>query len=85
MIERPSMCQPGAADASSVPKRNRSVIVCPIRFGPRLITESMYPPELPLHAIRPASGFDASLLISPVYPPLVMVLPCIGSQLHTRL
>ena len=60
------MCQPVAAAASSEPKRNRSVIVCPFRFGPMLITVSMYPPEFPLQAIRPASGFDASPLSSPV-------------------
>ena len=70
MIESPSMCQPGKATASSEPNRNRSVIVCPFRFGPMLITVLMYPPEFPHQANRPANAFDASPLSSPVYPPL---------------
>ena len=41
VIEMVSTFHPGAAIASSVPNRNRSVIVCPFRFGPRLITVSM--------------------------------------------
>ena len=32
---------PGAATAASDPKRRRNVIVCPARFGPRLMTVSM--------------------------------------------
>ena len=60
------MRHPGAPTASSVPMRQRSVMVCPLRLGPRFITVSMYPPELPLHASRPASGLLAVVSIVPV-------------------
>src|SRR5436305_13636818 len=38
---------------ASAPTRNRSLIVCPLTFGPRFAVVVMKPAELPLQAVRP--------------------------------
>ena len=46
--------------------RKRNLIVCPFTFGPRFAMVVMYPPELPLQAIRPAIGLLKPVLMVPL-------------------
>ena len=57
-----SIRQPGAATALSVINRNLNVTVWPARLGPRFITVSMEPLELPVQAILPARGVPSHMV-----------------------
>ena len=58
--------QPWTATLLSLPRRQRSTIFCPTAAAGRFTVVVMKPPELPVHAERPASGLPQQLLIVPL-------------------
>src|SRR5881396_3164439 len=52
----PSMRQPWNATLVSLAIRQRSLMFCPAALAGRFTVVVIKPPELPLHAIRPAIG-----------------------------
>jgi len=60
-----STLQPSPEPLESLPMRQRRAMVCPPK-PLRSTSVSMKPPELPVHAWRPASGLPQQLLITPL-------------------
>ena len=60
-----SILQPSPEPLESLPMRHRRTMVCP--SNPlRPTSVSMKPPELPVHALRPARGLPQQALIVPL-------------------
>jgi hypothetical protein len=62
----PSMRQPTALTLLSLPRRQRNAMLCPATDEGRSTTVSMYPAELPLHALRPPMGLPEMVESEPV-------------------
>ena len=60
-----SILQPSPEVLLSLPIRHRRTMVCPAK-PVRSTSVSMKPPELPVHAWRPASGLPQQVLIVPL-------------------
>src|SRR5947209_429256 len=60
-----SILQPGSEKLLSLPIRHRSTMVCPPNES-KSTAVVIKPPELPVHAWRPASGLPQQLLIVPL-------------------
>jgi hypothetical protein len=63
---RVSIRQPSPEPPLSLPIRHRNAMVCP-EGSPTCVV--INPPELPVHAGRPASGLPQQVLMLPLYPP----------------
>jgi hypothetical protein len=59
----------------SVAIRHLSWMLCPLAAAGRLTVVVMYPPELPVHAMRPAIGLMNCVLIIAEYPPVGKLPP----------
>src|SRR6188768_4060449 len=73
-----STLTPVAATLLSVAMRHRNCTAgWPLAAAGVLIALSMYAPELPFQACRPAIGLAKPVEIAPVYPPLMKAFPAV--------
>jgi len=59
-----SILQPGLELLESLPMRQRKITVCPFAAAGMFAIVVMNPPELPVHADRPAMGLPQQGLIA---------------------